>query len=206
MIDERFVIVGVIINFFGGLSYLIDTIKGKVKPNKVSWLLWAIAPLIAFTAEIKQGVGLTSLMTFTVGFIPLCVFIASFFNKKSEWKLKKFDLFCGLLSLVGLLLWWITKVDNVAIIFSILADGTAAMPTVIKSYLEPESEDYKVYLASVISAGLTLLTIKEWKFAHYSFPIYIFTICLFLTILIKFQAGKLISSKLGLSKVRPKDS
>lgn len=206
MIDERFVIVGVIINFLGGLSYLIDTIKGKVRPNKVSWFLWALAPLIAFAAEIKQGVGLQSLMTFTVGFIPLCVFIASFFNNKSEWELKKFDLFCGALSLIGFLLWWITKVGNIAIIFSIIADGTAATPTVIKSYLAPETEDYKVYFASTINAGITLLTIKVWNFAHYGFPLYIFVLCLLLTILIKFQAGKLISGKLGLSKVRPKVS
>src|SRR5918992_4551489 len=30
----------------GALSYLIDTLKGKVQPNKVSWFVWALAPLI----------------------------------------------------------------------------------------------------------------------------------------------------------------
>lgn len=40
MIDEKFIFVAVVLNLAGGLSYLIDTLKGKVKPNKVSWLLW----------------------------------------------------------------------------------------------------------------------------------------------------------------------
>jgi hypothetical protein len=57
MLDEKFVILGIIVGFIGSLSYLIDTIKGKTKPNRVTWFLWALAPLIAFTAEIKQGVG-----------------------------------------------------------------------------------------------------------------------------------------------------
>lgn len=48
MIDEKFIFAAVILNLAGGLSYLIDTLKGKVKPNKVSWLLWGIAPMIAF--------------------------------------------------------------------------------------------------------------------------------------------------------------
>jgi hypothetical protein len=55
MLDSHFVILGAILNVIGGLSYLIDTIKGKAKPNRVTWFLWALAPLIAFTAELKQG-------------------------------------------------------------------------------------------------------------------------------------------------------
>jgi len=146
MLNENFVIVGAIIGAIGSLSYLIDTIKGKVMPNKVSFLLWALAPLIAFTAEIQKGVGIQSLMTFSVGFLPLTIFIASFFNKKSKWKLSRFDLICGAFSIVGLILWLITKEGNVAITFSIMADGLAALPTVIKSYFFPETENGWVYL------------------------------------------------------------
>src|SRR5690348_177693 len=110
MINPNFVIIGVIVQFLGGLSYLIDTVKGKVKPNRVSWLLWSIAPLVAFAAEIKQGVGIQSLTTFIVGFVPLLIFISSFVNKKAEWNLSKFDILCGVLSVLGLFGWYITKV------------------------------------------------------------------------------------------------
>lgn len=57
MIDEKFVFLAVILNFLGSLSYLIATIKGEVKLNKVTWFIWALAPLIAFAAEISLGVG-----------------------------------------------------------------------------------------------------------------------------------------------------
>lgn len=83
MLDERFVYLGFALVFFGGLSYLIDTVRGKNKPNRVTWFFWAVAPLIAFAAEIQKGVGLRSLMTFSAGFSPLLIFIASFVNKKS---------------------------------------------------------------------------------------------------------------------------
>ena len=77
MINANFVFVGVFFQSIGGLSYLIDTVRGKIKPNKVSWFLWSLAPLIAFAAEVKQGVGIQSLTTFIVGFVPLIIFIAS---------------------------------------------------------------------------------------------------------------------------------
>src|SRR5690349_2047349 len=107
MIDQNFVLLGIFINFLGGLSYIIDTLKGKAKPNKVTWLLWAFASFVAFSAEVKQGVGVQSLMTFMVGFTPLLIFIAAFFNKKAYWKISKLDIICGALSILGLLLWYI---------------------------------------------------------------------------------------------------
>jgi hypothetical protein len=63
MLNHGFVILGTLIGAAGSVAYLIDTVKGKVKPNRVSFLLWSIAPLIAFFAQIKQGVGLEALMT-----------------------------------------------------------------------------------------------------------------------------------------------
>lgn len=98
MLNENFVILGFIIQMLGSFKYIIGTIQGNVKPNKVTFFLWSLAPLIAFAAQIKQGVGIQSLMTFSVGFFPLLTFIASFVNKKATWKLGTFDLFCGALS------------------------------------------------------------------------------------------------------------
>lgn len=191
MLDSHFVILGAILNILGGLSYIIDTLKGKVKPNRVTWGLWALAPLIAFAAEIKQGVGLQSLLTFVVGFNPLLIFLASFINKKSYWNIGRLDIICAILSLAGLTLWLITRVGNIAILFSIFADALAAVPTVVKSYKAPETEDFKVYLLAAINAGITLLTIKTWNFANYGFPLYILLIDLLFVLLIKFKIGKL---------------
>ena len=101
MLDPNFVIVGAVIGFLGGISYLVDTLKGKTKPNRVTWFFWSLAPLIAFAGELDKGVGIQSLMTFMVGFSPLLIFFASFVNKKSFWKLSKSDYLLGLLSLLG---------------------------------------------------------------------------------------------------------
>lgn len=190
MISPNFVILGVIIQSVGGIGYFLDTIKGRVQPNKVSWLLWAIAPLVAFAAELSQGVGIQSLTTFIVGFIPLIVFIASFTNKKAEWKLGKLDVICGVFSFLGIILWFVTKSGNVAILFSIIADGLAAVPTIIKSYSHPESENHLIYTLGVVNAGIGLLAIQSWNFEHWGFPAYLLGVSLILAVLIGFKLGK----------------
>jgi hypothetical protein len=77
MLNENFVYIRAALSFLGALSYLIDTLKGKAKPNKVSWFVWALAPLVAFWATVQQGVGIQSLLTFVVGFNPFLIFLAS---------------------------------------------------------------------------------------------------------------------------------
>lgn len=189
MLNQNFIIIGTLIGTAGALAYLWDTIRGKVKPNKVSYLLWGIAPMIAFAAQIKQGVGLESAMTFSTGFLPLLIFIASFTNKNAKWQLTKFDLACGVLSGVGLILWLITKVGNIAIFFSIVADGLAALPTLIKAYNYPETEIAWPWLATCCGIALTLLTLTEWTFANSGFIIYIFLMDFIIFIVVQFELG-----------------
>lgn len=140
MLNENFVFVGIALNAIGVTSYFIDTIKGNIQPNKVSFSLWLLPPLIAFLAQIKQGVGIQSIMTLSVGIFPMIILLASFLNKKAYWKISKFDLGCGAFSLLGLLFWQITQVGNIAIFFSILADALAYIPTLAKSWSYPETE------------------------------------------------------------------
>jgi len=190
MLNQNFVFIGTIIGAIGSLAYLIDTVKGKVKPNRVSFLLWSIVPFIAFAAQVKQGVGLESLMTFSTGFLPLTTFIASFVNKKAEWKVTRYDLICGFLSIVGLILWMITKVGNVAIFFSIVADGFAAVPTIVKAYKYPDTELAWPWIATSFGVVLTLLTIKGLTFANSGFIIYIFLLDTLIFSLVQFRVGE----------------
>lgn len=195
MINENFIYLGILLNSVGSISYIIDTVKGKVKPNRVTFFLWALAPLIIFFSEIKQGVGMQSLLAFVVGFWPLLMLLASFVNKKAEWKITKFDIICGGLSLLGLVLWLVTKIGNIAIIFGIMADFLAALPTIKKSYYFPKTETIWPYFTGAIYAGITLLTIKIWNFPHYAFPIYLFIANTILVVFIQFDFKKLIKSR-----------
>jgi hypothetical protein len=190
VLNENWVILGACLNLIGTSSYAIDTIKGKVKPNKISWLLWAIAPLIAFSAQVSQSFGLISLMTFAVGFGPLVIFISSFINKKAYWKITKFDIVCAGFSVIGLVLWQITKIGNIAILFSLLADGLASVPTILKSYKFPETESWAPFTIGTIGALISLLTVTNWSFGYIAFPIYIMSVNSIISFLIYTKIGK----------------
>ncbi len=189
MINEKFVILAAAINFSGSLSYIHSTLKGKTKPNKMTWFLWAVAPLIAFFAQLKEHVGWVALTTLMAGLMPLLILIASIFNKKSYWKLSSIDYICGLISVLALVLWLVTGKGLLAITFGILADFVAALPTLKKSFYQPGTEHHTIFLLASISAIITLLTISNWRVENYIFALYLLVIDVVLFCLIRFKIG-----------------
>jgi len=93
------------------------------------------------------------------------------------------------LSVGGLVLWQITGNGYLAILFSILADTLAWIPTFLKSYKYPETENWHFFLLDALAAAIALLAIDTWDFAHWGFPVWIFTSCTILVVVIKFKIG-----------------
>ncbi len=173
MLDPRFAILGALITVAGSASYARDTLRGRTQPNRVTWMLWTLAPLIAFAAEVVQGVGLASLMTLAVGVGPLLVVIASNLDPRAYYRLTRFDGICAVLSLAALVAWGLTGTGNIAIMFSILADLFGLVPTLRKARRDPASESASAFVASGCGAIITLLTVSVWTFANVGFPLYI---------------------------------
>lgn len=186
MLDPRFVFLAAVIDFAGVSVYAFDTLRGHTKPNRVTWFLWALVPLITFFAQLSEGVGLSAVLTFTVALGPLLILLASFLNKQSYWKVTKFDLACGAISVLALTLWAITKDGLAGIILSLVADFMAGLPTIIKAFRYPETEYANAYLAGIFSSGLTILTIHFWNLSTVAFPAYLLVMCVMFFTLIKF--------------------
>ena len=168
------VIFGVLINAVGTSFYLRALFAGTAKPNKMTFLMWSIAPLIGGVAAIAKGVTWSAIPVFAAGLWPLAILIAALYTPHAYWKLKPSDYFCGALSILALLLWAITKEANVAILFAILSYGFAALPTLVKAWRHPETEFPSGYLASSFSGLTGVIAAPSVAFAQVAFPLYLF--------------------------------
>jgi hypothetical protein len=168
------VILSAIISILGAAAYIRDTIKGQTKPNRVSWSMWALSPLIGTAAAIAAGADIwTTVRIFLAGFLPLLVFLVSFVNSKSYWKLTLFDFLCGFCSLLALVAWLVIQSPILAILIAALGDGFATLPTLRKAWLNPESETKITYIASLVSVLLVIPSIPVWNIENSAFQIYL---------------------------------
>ena len=91
------------------------------------------------------------------------------------------------MSLLAIGLWIITRDGDYAIGLSLVADASAAFPTVVKAFKEPSSESAIAYLVFLIGAVTVLLATRHWTTANVAFPLYAATLYSVLCVLIVTQ-------------------
>ena len=173
VVPSAFVFVALAFNIFGAGSYLFRLIRGDIRPHIITWTLWALAPYVAFFAQISDGVGVQALLTLSTGTSPLIVVIILLVRRKGSWQVTTFDICCGLLSVTGILAWVITRHAEYAVGFAIGADALASAPTYRKAWRDPHSESWINFGCLAVSALVTLATIKVWAISQYAFASYL---------------------------------
>lgn len=176
----------VFLQFIATIEYAVLTLKGQVAPNRVSWALWATTGITASFAMWSQGFNLAGVVIFASGFFPLLVLICSFVGK-GIWDIKKFDYVCGAFSVAAILLWILTKNPLLAVIFAIIADSLASLPTLRKMLLAPDTEAIATYMAGGIMAAISAVSIENWTPVEYLFPLYLLGVCILLVLFYYWQ-------------------
>ena len=171
------VVLSVFVTFAGASAYIRDTLAGRTRPNRISWFMWALAPLIGTGAALSAHADVwATVRIFLAGFLPLLILLASFLNKQSYWKLTYFDFLCGTFSVAALLAWGVADSPRVAILLAATADGFAALPTIVKAWKYPETETGLTYMASFLAVCLIIPSIPVWNIENSAFQVYLFTV------------------------------
>jgi uncharacterized membrane protein len=170
VIPSGFVFLAIAVSVVGVSGYIRDTLRGVTSPNRVTWSLWAVEGVLAFIVEVQQHVGLASLMTLAMGFVPFIVVLATFRTPHRAWKISKFDIVCGAVSVLGLIFWSFINEPTVALIAFVAADHMAALPTMRKSWAVPSSETARTFFLGTVNCAITLMTLKHFTTAGVLFP------------------------------------
>jgi hypothetical protein len=173
---EYLVFVAAFASFVAACLYIRAMFKGETKPNRVTWFMWSVAPFVATAAAVSSGVGWAVIPVFMSGFSPFLILTASFFTRKAYWKLSSFDYLCGVFSGLAIVLWYLTSNPNVAIVFAILGDALAAVPTFIKAWRNPRTESAWPFIIGVFSPMTSFLAASTFGFSDLAFPIYLIAI------------------------------
>lgn len=176
MLPAGFVAVAVLLRLISGASYFKATWQGRAQPSLVSWFFWSLTALIAFTVQMLKGGGTSAWVTLAIGLSPIAVCAAALYRGAYQAGFSRSDRWCIFLTIVGILLWLVSKNPLVALAMSILADIFSSIPTILKSWRAPHTEHPTAYILSMISMTVTLFTITNWAITNWLFVAYIFCI------------------------------
>lgn len=168
-----------ILGIFAGLTsgssyipYVRDIFLKKTKPERASWAIWMVLTAIAFFSQLAKGASyslwLPALETTGITIVVIL----------SIWRgvggATKRDIFVLCAAALGLILWYFTKEPAVALYIIIGVDAIGTIPTVIKSYQQPETETLTTWAMVAVAGVLGMLAVGQWNIILLSYPFYIF--------------------------------
>ena len=131
---------------------------------------------IACAGQISQGVLLPAVLTGAVAVVPTLIVVASVVNREAYWRATGLDRACLALAGVALVVLLVSAGD-LAIAMGITARGLGAVPTVVKAFRAPGTEQLTAFTAGVAGAACTLLSLEVWTFRTAGFAIYFLVFC-----------------------------
>ncbi len=144
------------------IPYIEDILHGTTRPNVFSYALWAAILVISISAQVSSGASwsLILLVGDLLGVVAVVVLCLIGYGYK---KYGKIEGVCTVLAVLAIISWQITEQPLAAIVFVIIADLLAAVPTIAKTYRDPRSEIPYTWLMVAFAAllGIASTTIFD---------------------------------------------
>ncbi len=156
------------------VPYIISILKGKTRPSRTTWFIWTILSTVISFSLYFSGAWQTIWLPICGGIGQGIVAILSIKYGEGGWT--RFDRFCLSCVAIGLVLWWQFNAPLVSLLLNILVDIFGVLPTIKKTYYEPETEDMLTWALYLIGSSFNLLAVESISFQFLVFPIYIFSV------------------------------
>src|SRR6185312_5470434 len=136
---------------FAVVPYIKDILHGTTRPNIFSFTLWAILVFISIFAQFSAGASWSLLLLIgdflgTTSIVVLCLFGYGY------GKYGRLEWICTALAVLAVVSWQLTDQPILAIVFAVLADAMASIPTIVKAYKDPWSEAPALWFLIALAA------------------------------------------------------
>lgn len=168
---EALAIVAAVIAVFSTTPYIIDVVKGKTRPNVVSWFTWGLLNSIAMAAAFTAHESRTALLMMGASIATLAV--VAFGLKYGRAELSIFDGLCQAGAVAGLVFWLVFNSPTVAMSSSFGISLIAALPTIRHAWLKPAEETWQTFVLAAIPAALTIVSLSSFTFNSLLMPIFL---------------------------------
>lgn len=177
-----------VVSLLSFVFYYISIFKGKTVPNQATWLILSIVGLIIFSSYYSLGErsALWLPLSFVVG--PILIFILSIKYGVQKWSV--FDKWCLFGAVTSLVFWFISGNAFLALSINILIDLLGMLPTIRKSYLNPETEEGFPWLLTCIASIVNIFAVSTWNFDTAIYPLYMLIINTMVVVIIYLRSIK----------------
>jgi len=162
-VKTSFALIAAVLAVVGNVPYVVDVIRGKVRPHAYSWFVWSIVSCVVFFGQVVKGAGIGAIPTAASEIFTFIIFALSLRFGFAE-RTRSDTLFL-ILALLGLIPWILTKDPTLSVVIVVCIDVVAFMPTLRKTWSEPGTEHPILYASNVLRHVLALFSLQAYNIA-----------------------------------------
>jgi hypothetical protein len=149
--------------------YILSILRKETKPNRASWIIWAIVSTIIALSYREAGASYAFLAP--VGYVigSTIVFILSIRHGVGGWT--PFDRKCLIGAAVSLVSWKFFDSPMSALLINLLINLLGTLPTARKVWYYPKTESKVAWSLFSLGSIVNLFAVENWTFSMAVYPV-----------------------------------
>lgn len=160
---DGYVILGLLsgaLQIISAIPYFRSILRRETKPNIVSQFLWTVLQIIAIVAQLQGGWSWSVLILMattcnTIVFTILC--LRGYGYTEYGW----IDYSCFVAAILALVVWSVTDNTTLVLLITVGTSAFASLPTIIKVFKKPETENATAWLIMSVASILSILSVND---------------------------------------------
>lgn len=169
-----FLVFSTLLPLFSPIPYIRSIVAGHTKPHRTTRLVYLLIGLLTTISLFTAGDRIALWISAVSLLQAIVLFFLGLRFGVGGWS--KTDISCLLLALLGILAWQTTKNPLLGLYFGIAADFMGTIPTLIKTWHVPTSEEPLFYVLDSLAGLLNMLALTSWTIGDFSYPLYLFLV------------------------------
>ena len=168
---EIFALISAVLIFIAAPPYVIDTIKGKTRPERVTWLIFSVLGLIAFGSQLALGASWSLVFSGLDTAASILVFVLAI--KYGVGGHTRLDISALVVAGIGVIIAVVAKEPVISLLGVILADLSGMALTIKKTFISPKTETTVSWLLVATASLFGMLTIGKLSYGILLYPFYL---------------------------------
>ena len=166
-----FLIASAILPIWSPIVYIRSILRGESKPHRTTRFVYLATGILTTLALWHEHNTAAFLISAVSAAQSLVLFFFSFRYGVGGWS--PTDIVCLIFSVTGMTLWQTTTNSFYGLYFGIAADFIGTIPTLIKTYNNPETENPTYYALDTLAGACNCVALSAWTIATTSYPLYL---------------------------------
>jgi len=183
-IKQALGIAAAVLSFTTCPIYLLAIIRGRAKPDRVTW--WVLAVVSALIASSYYAAGARETIWLPLEYVVNFLVVALFSIRYGEGppRLHLLDRLCLGGAVASALVWWSFGSTALGLYSAIATECIGLVPTAVKAYARPWTEDRTAWMIATVASALNVLALRSHELALSAYPLYILVTNIVVTALI----------------------